>query len=266
MDSERVHFQSVLRAGPLTRKYIKLPVWSVVASSNVAVKNAFCHSSPAHYVVTRQSCYITWCDWYQMACERFDPFPFQYKDPELWAAGLWRVFSFSLNRGNKETLSLKVLPYELCFEIALMVSLQLLAKKYLHLWNMHIFTGCLFPLSHLEQIFIRAYKIGFEKLKHVILYGSWHHMARCILHCQWPTGLTQFLLCAESSRREGGGGHWEGTRRGRPQQGRRRLKCGGHSLSHDVFLKLLLFWTPWIQCVERIASFRKYTEELFHPP
>lgn len=92
---KRAHFQSILRASPLTRKYIKLPVWSSVASSNVAVKNAFCHSSPVHYVVTRQSCYIMWWSWYQITCERFDLLPFLYEYPELWVAGLWRVF-FSL--------------------------------------------------------------------------------------------------------------------------------------------------------------------------
>lgn len=199
-----VNFQSVLRVGPLTRKYIKLPVWSVAASSNVAVKNTFCNSSPVHYVVTRQSCYIMWCDWYQMACERFDLFLFKYEDPETQAAGLWRVFSFSLNRKNKWMLCVKVFPQELCLEITLIFSLYLLDEKYLHLWNMHIFTGCLFPLSHQEQIFIGAYKIGFEKLKRVILYGPWHHMVRCVPHRWWPTGLTQLLLCGESSRRGGG--------------------------------------------------------------
>lgn len=116
---KRAHFQSVLRASPLTRKYIKLPVWSAVASSNVAVKNAFCHSSPVHYVVTRQSCYITWWGWYQIACERFDLFPFQYKYPELWVDGLWRVFFFSLMRKNKGTLRLKVLSNKLPLEILL---------------------------------------------------------------------------------------------------------------------------------------------------
>lgn len=71
--------------------------------------------------------------------------------------------------------------------------------------------GSLFPLSYQEQILIRAYKTGFGKLKRVILYGSRQHMARCILHCQWPTGLTHLLLSADSSR--GGGG------------GRRALRC-----------------------------------------
>lgn len=132
-------------------------------------------------------------------------------------------FSFSLKRGNKGTLCLKVLPEKLLFEISLISSLHVLAEKHLHLWNLHIFTGFFFPLSHWEQIFIKTYKIVFEKLKQVTLYGSQHHMVRFTLHCQWPAVLAQLLLHTESSRREG---HWEGTRRGRVQQGCRRLKRG----------------------------------------